>query len=390
MLAGLAARTAELCAAERIDAAAELDRESTARFAELMACHPDAGERAVAALDGAGSNAHRLVLELVLEAECSRRSRTDALVGEVLAAVLRGGALADTGEFLIDGPWLRAPHEPAVLTIAAAAEAGEVPGAIATGLLRTLWDNIEQDGERPDPVRDDLAMQWLADGNRCQRAVAVRHLLRAGGRRGMVLSWLRRSGSPGLTAEITRQVARDLSPREAVAILRELSSAAPSLAGACMVLAARAPEAVIDGYYECLASDTHPAARRDLIAGLAMAAATDECRAALELANVADSAAEVRVQAMLSLSATAPEQAEAACWRVLAHPETAADPKALAVVVFAVQNLEAAGLVNAVDRLGTRLRSRALSRSSRELLERVLRQGVPPRLPATAPPAGRR
>ena len=53
------------------------------------------------------------------------------------------------------------------------------------------------------------------------------------------------------------------------------------------------------------------------------------------------------------------------------------DPRRLSAVVLALDNLARRGLVNAVDRIGRRLRACALDASARQALEATLANSLP-------------
>jgi len=98
----------------------------------------------------------------------------------------------------------------------------------------------------------------------------------------------------------------------------------------------------------------------------------------VELAQSSDPAPEVRAQAMLTLTATATlTHGEQACQRALDDPAIGGDPGRLALVFLALQNLEAAGLTNAVDRLGQRMRAAPLREDTRLQLEQLLARALP-------------
>src|SRR5690606_19719436 len=88
--------------------------------------------------------------------------------------------------------------------------------------------------------------------------------------------------------------------------------------------------------------------------------------------------ARVRLQALLSLSASsALACGEAACERLLDDPQINSDAARLSIVVMALENLEVAGMINAVDRLGQRLRQLPLGDEARQRLEQLLARALP-------------
>jgi len=385
--------TADLLEAERITEAEASDERTRARFAVLMATFPDAAEQALAVLgtippdsDAAIDLGRRMVLQHVLDTDCTARhraaeaaddySRLDPVIGSLLTVMHYGGETATLGgQLLIDRPFLRLSHEAAVLEIVELAGEDRFPRTIATGLLTTLWHNLQANGERSSEDLTSLAVILMSDPDVSRRTAACRHLLLDDRYRPMLLAWLREKDDIAVTAEVTRAASRELPPRQAIRVLRELGAVLPNMPGAYMALAARSTEVVLAEYYTLLGNDTHAEVRRDLISGLGMAPGT-EARKVIELA-LGDPAGQVRAQAVLTLSAVAPEEAEAACNTLLDDARTATDPLALGIVVIALQNLEAAGLIHAIDRLGQRLQRAPLSPASKQRLEEILARALP-------------
>lgn len=393
-LAELGLRTAALMAADEMEQARANDDAARAAFGELLARFPNAGERALDRMTSLGTNpddldrARRAVLQLVLTAECVRRqdaataagdgTRIDGLVTSTLVVMQHGGAVAEIGGAVLDGrPYLHLVHEPRVLDLVQGAAEGLFPRPIATRLLLTLWDNVQRRGERSSAELASLALLQIGDPDPSKRTAACRQLLADPRYRHVVLAWLREHHDPAVAAEVAGLAARELAPNEALAVLRELAPVAPNLPGAYLSLGCRAPAALTEAYRELLASDTEAGVRTDLVAGLATAE-PGEALPTVELALASDPSPGVRVQAMLTLTATAAaSHGEAAIQRALDDPAVGTDPSRLAVVVLALQNLEAAGLVNALDRLGQRLRSAPLRHDSREALEQLLARALP-------------
>lgn len=392
-LVGMAQVTAGLVGEKRLAEAERNDAAVRSRFDELMATFPDAAEQALAVLAGLPPDSRlpldegrRRVLRVVLDqalADLHRageaaadRGRIDAVTGSLLTVVHGGGETATLGgHVLIERPYLRLVHEPAVLEIVELAGQSLLPRALATGLLTTLWRNLQSTGERSSPDLASMAMILMADADPSRRTAACRHLLLDPRYRAVALSWLRERDDLDVTTDITAIVARELPPPEASRVLRELSAVLPNMPGAYMALASRSESIVIDDYYALLGSDTHATVRRDLISGLGMARGP-KAQKVVELA-LQDPASEVRAQAMLTLSGAAPDKAEAACNQLLDDPRSANDPFTLTVAVMALQNLESAGLINAVDRLGQRLRIAPLTAASRQRLEAILARALP-------------
>jgi hypothetical protein len=143
------------------------------------------------------------------------------------------------------------------------------------------------------------------------------------------------------------------------------------------MLGFRAPELLADSYRELLASNTQPGWRSDLVTGIGMTTSP----LAIEIAQLAlenDPSPDVRLQAMFALtSKRQAELGERALQQVLDDPRIAQDPLRLGAVVLALQNLEAGGNSNALDRVGQRLRGLPLAEGSRQTLEAILARGLP-------------
>ena len=394
-LVSVGVRTAEFAQQDEIDAARSSDQEARTLFSELMERFPDAGEHGLAMLAGLPDptvdprdHGRRIVLKLVLATACARRhtaanaaadrSRIDPLVQSLLDVMPQAPAIADTGaEVLVDRPYLRLVHEPGVLQLIRLAGAETFSRSIATQLLLTLWDNLQKAGERSSEELSRLAILLLADADPSQRTAACRQLLADPRYRSLVMSWLRERNDQTVASEVAGLAARELPPGDALQVLRELAPILPRAPGAYLVLAYRAPDVVADSYRELLASNTQPGVRSDLITGIAMTPSA----LGLELAQLAlqnDPSPDVRLQAVFALT-TKPqaELGERALQQILDDPAVAQDPIRLGAVVLALQNLEAGGNTNAIDRVGQRLRVLPLSESSRQTLASILARSLP-------------
>lgn len=397
-------RTADLARQDDHAGATASDQQARALFALLMQRFDDAGERALdlgaslpsepadggTAADAAASDAHRghrMVLHLVLAAECTRREaaatagsreRLDGLVRAILDVLPISAATVEIGSrALIDEPHLRATHEPQVLGLLRLASEGTFPRAVATRLLVTLWNNVQRFGERTSDDLARLALLWLGGEDPSQRTAACRQLLLDPRYRDLVLSWLRERGDRDVAAELAGIAAQELPPDQALALLRELSPLLPSAPNAYLVLGFRAPEALADAYRELLAGDVQPRMRADLVTGVGMTTTP----LGLEIAKLAlenDPSPDVRLQAVFALTARRdPAVGEAALQQALDDPRIAKDPLRLSAVVLALQNLETTGDPNALHRVGQRLQSMALSEASRQTLAGILSRGLP-------------
>jgi hypothetical protein len=218
-----------------------------------------------------------------------------------------------------------------------------------------------------------------------QRTAAYRQLLKDDRYRNLVLAWLRERNDQSVAFELATLAATELPPREAIDLLRELGPVMPDQATPFLTLGFRAPNEIADGYRVLLAANTHPATRRDMIIGAGM----PQTQLALELAQFAlenDPSLDVRMHAVMCLSARRePDLGERAMQRALDDPAIADDPIRVGEMVFALQNLEAAGHTNAVDRLGQRLRSMHMPAQTKDLLERILARSLPGGLPSFGP-----
>jgi hypothetical protein len=334
------------------------------------------------------NRARRLVLRLVLATDCARRdasaaavgdrTRIDALTQATLDVMPANATTAEFGAGVLAGkPYLRLVHEPTVLSLVRLAADGAFPREVATRLLTTLWDNLQRSGERTSDEVAALALLLLADTDAGKRAAASRHLLRDARYRHVVLAWLRDAKDGAIAAEISTAAAQDLAPADALAVLRELAPLTGRQTGPYMTLGFRAPDALADAYQELLAANVQPAVRADLVAGLGLARSPLGVQVT-QLALESDPAVDVRIQAGFALTAAAAETlGETTCARLLDDPAVASSARHLGAVVSMLQNLEAAGLTNAIDRLGQRLRTMALGEQARRELDELLARALP-------------
>lgn len=394
-LAALGEATAAYVQDEAMAEARQSDAEAQKQFGQLLELYRDAGERSLELLQtipdaptATRDHSRRTVLELVLRVECEQRFRigdpeqhrtlADDLVAAILSLAPLHAAQAELAQRVLDRqPYLGPRHEPAVLELAQFANDGLVPREVATRLLLTLWDNLQRSGARSSADLTNLALAMLSDTDPSKRTAACRHLLADQRYRGIVLAWLREHQQSDVARELVSIAALELPPAEAIQVLRDMHNLVGSSASACMVLGVRAPMALGEAYQDLLASDTYNELRVDLLSGLSTAAPA-QALPVLELAISNDPKPDVRTQAVLSITATAPAtHGEAACTRALEDPAIANDPLRLGVVLFALQNLESAGLINAVDRLGQRMRQLPLRSDTRLALEQLLARSLP-------------
>jgi hypothetical protein len=393
-LVGIGQRTAELAQQDDTAGAQASDQEARQRFTALMTRFADAGERALAMttalscpLQDQLDHGRRMVLQLVLATELGRRdqeadggdrSRIDAFTQLVLDAMPTHATAANIGaDVLADQPYLRSTHEPTVLQFLRLATDGLLPRDVATRLLLSLWANLQRTGERSSDELSAMALVLLDDTDPSQRTAACRQLLHDARYRPLMLAWLRERSDRAVATEVANLAARELSPADAIAVLRELGPLLPRATGAWLAVGFRAPELVADTYRELLGSDVQPSMRSDLVTALGMTPTplADEIS---ELALTSDPSPDVRLQAVFVLSTRPSAQtAERAFDRALDDRLIAADPIRLGAVVLALQNLEAAGHLNSIDRIGQRLRGMPLAEHSRQTLEGMLARSLP-------------
>lgn len=398
-LVHLGVATAERMALGDEAAAHRSDDEARVVFAELMARIDDAPEQALAsrgaALAPAVTQAERLrrrICVLVLAhglqqhhdalAAGGSRARLDTLVAGMLALLPAGDDLPEElgRGLLADRPYLGLAHETAVLALIALAGENRFPTSVAVSLLLTLWRNLERDGVRSDSDLAALALLWLEDGNPSARAAAACKLLTAAEGRfvPVLLERVRASGDRALAREVALAAARELDPVPALGLVEELARSGTEVTAAVVWLATRDPVPLQQTYQQRLADGVQPAFRAELVSGLALAR-TPEATDTIRLAFQSDPARDVRLRAMFALTATAADAlGEQTVQQVLDDPRLATDPQALGAAVLALENLERAGLVNAVDRLAHRLRATAgLSPHDRRNLERIVARALP-------------
>jgi hypothetical protein len=394
-LVAIGQRTAAFAQDDDHAAASASDQLARARFAALLAGFPDAGEQALRRLVAAATPlAHGLVqgrdfvLQLVVVAECARRADAadtggghaplEHFVHDVLAAMPASPAMAAVGaRALVRQPHLRLAHETAVLGLVELAGAGQFSREVATGLLLTLWDNLERHGERSSEALAALALLLLDGKDGSQRAAACRHLLREPRYRALVVDALRRSADRGFVREVASLVASDLPVDDALGVLADLGPALGRAPHAYLVCGHRAPDAVADAYRRLLADDVQPDRRVDLVAGVGMVRSPT----GLDVARTAlahDRSPEVRLQAVFALTANAdPETAMAALLQAADDAELTAAQTRCDGLVFALGNLERQADAAAMDRATRRLDALSLSADGRGKLAALRARTVP-------------
>ncbi len=390
----LSGRTAALAQQDEHEAARALDDEARDLLEDTLAAIPDAGERALSmvvdipdAADGAarapGENIRLGVLQVMLENALARRvargerARADLLTQALLDTMPIGKNPAEMGDRVLhQRPHVQAIHEPAVLNLLSLASQGMFSREIATRILLTLWDNLEEAGVRSPAELSRLALARLDDPDPSQLVAACRQLLSDPRFRDLAIAWLRERDDPELTSAIAALVGRELPPNDALTVLRELAPMLQHTRGIFLSVGARAPEVVAAAYRLQLAAGTHPQVRRELVMSVGMLPG-EHGRSTARLALDQDPSPEVRLQAMFAYTVQGePARAEAALHQVLDDPVIASDPSHLGAVVLALENLEHDD-VNAMARVGARLQAMPLSPRSRALLDELLARSLP-------------
>jgi hypothetical protein len=385
--------------AGEFDAAQASDAAARATFTEMMERLPEAEAAALAALadvpppadarDAAG-HLRRRVWNLALDAglqrrharavESSSRAPLDTLVTAALTAMPAGDDLAaELAAGHLEGrPFLGSAHEEIVLELAALAGEGRFPTAVATALLTTLWRNLQASGERSSGELTNLALLLLDDPNTSKRASACRQLLGDPRLRLLVLDQVRRSRDATLAREVAMAAAQDLPPADALEVLRTALPLTGEFPAPFLVLGSRDAEPMQREYEQRLADGIDPRLREALVGGAGFGGSPR----GIELARLAfdsDPDPDVRLRAVFVLTANAADAlGERTIAAALDDPRIRDDPRRLHALVLALGNLERAGAINAVDRLGQRLRAcTGLTAVARDDLEQLLARALP-------------
>src|SRR5690606_25082774 len=130
---------------------------------------------------------------------------------------------------------------------------------IVAALLRTLWQNLERSGARTSDQLASLALLYLEDGNAARRIAAMRQLILDDRYRDLVVHEVVRTADAELAGQIAATAARELSPDDAMGVLRTLQSVdGVSLLGPFVVLGSRDPGLLLDAYERTLADGVRP------------------------------------------------------------------------------------------------------------------------------------
>lgn len=393
-LVELGLETMRLAEAGDDDGAHDKDRQARALFSDLLREVADAGEQSLQALadeakaDGAASALRRNVLMLTLTVAMQRRidaaggdrSATDALTAGALTLLIARPDLAHPlgFELLADKPYLGPPHENLVLELVAASGSGRFPQDVAVRLLSTLWANLQRAGERSSSQLAGLALLLLDSGNVAERLAAARRLVLDDRYRDAALAHLRRTRDRDLARAVAMAAAEELPAATAFSVLTLAAEITGQDTAPFLTLAHREPGMLRAEYEQRLGSDVTPRVRALLVAGAGFAGTSEGIEVA-QLALSSDPDPEVRLRAVFVLTGkTAETLGEAAVARALDDPQIGGNPERLAALALAVENLARAGLVNAVHRLGERMRAASgLSPSARSMLDRLLADTLP-------------
>lgn len=404
-LVALGVETTRLVRLGEAEMAGANDARSQAVFAEMMQRCPDADAQALARITDSAppggdaplsDHVRQRVLDLALEHGLQRRNAAiealdaprerdaeqqavDNLVGGMLTACASSEDLAHRlGQGMLAGrPFLGPPHEAAVLDLVASSGAGTFSPAIATALLTTLWHNLERRGLRSSEQLAGLCMLLLDQGNTSERLAACRQLLADPRFRQIVLDHVRDRADVPLAQAMAMAAAQSLPPADALPVLTAAAQVAGGDTAPFLMLGYRDPALLRGEYEQRLATDVEPRLRELLVAGAGFAGAPEGIEVA-KLAFASDPDADVRLRAMFVLTARATEAlGEATIAAALDDPQIAGDPVRLAGVVHALDNLARAGMTNAIDRLGQRLRACSLLESSRQTLDEILARILP-------------
>ncbi len=381
-------RIGELWDAARPTAAAELDRECDARLAALVASRADAGECALAELANQRDGRHAALVKVtrrVLTIDCERRDDPDHLVATALATAGRSVAVALAIDGLADGDWLGAAHAPAIEMLTTREH---VPAVTRLALLRSHWRIRLRGGPRVAAHLTSTAHTWLTTGNPCQRQIAYEHLLRDPRRRESVLGHLRRTEPDAFVQQLAVAIGAGWPGDEAAEVLLQLSRAGTSVVAGWLALGERDPVPLRETYCSCLADAVAPTTRRDILSGLGLASAGlpigEETVAAaaletLEFAATNEPLLELRLHALVALSAVAPARFESAAEVFCRERDSRAPwrgPTARAFG-FAIRNLVASGATVIARRCAQRLAECGLGGAAADEVRRALREGLP-------------
>lgn len=306
------------------------------------------------------------------------RQQLDSLVLGMLTALPHSEAVArGLGQQLVDRPYLGLTHETAVLELVELAGQRRFDHELASRLLLTLWHNLGASGGRTADATARLALLWMNDANIAQRLAALEMLLADDRYRDMALDIARRSNDRQLQRGLALAAAARLEPAVALQILEQLGLPAADLMSPYLTLGRRAPQVLRQLYDRRLADDIEPEQRAELVRASGFSRDVEGLQLAL-FALDHDPSRVVRRAAMFAVTGEAAEtHGERAISAMLDDPEFHT-PENLGAAVGALLNLKYAGLTNAVDRLGQRLRATSgLLPADRQQLEQILADGLP-------------
>ena len=335
--------------------------------------------------------AHGLQLRLDQVTAGQPREQLDALVTGILTVLPVNPTTAqELGlRMLVDKPYLGAAHEPTVLELVDMAGAGKFDGTLATRLLTTLWHNLGRSGERSADSISRLALLWMHDANPAQRLAALEMLLGDPRYRDMVIDIVQKSGDQQLQHGLALAAAERLPPEVALQVLEQCGLRPAELMGPYLSLGNRHPRLLRELYERRLADNSEPAQRAELVRAAGFAR-SQECLDLAQFALQSDPDRDVRISAAFVVTARAGEASgEKAIADLLDDPDNHT-ARRLGTIACALRNLAHQGQINAVDRLGQRLRQMPqLGAGDRASLDALLAETLPGGSPSNGSSNGR-
>jgi len=190
-------------------------------------------------------------------------------VHAVLAGVPAGpGSAALAAASQPREPYLRHCHEGQVFALAEISLGRPSLRELVSDLLYTLWNNLRQVRGAPGELLDSIVLAHRTSELDSTRIAAWRYLLRHGNHaiRDMVLQQVLDLRDLGSMRVLGLSVVACLPPRESLAILQQLAPACSGhLTSAYLNLGFKARPLIHEEYMRCLASQTHPNHRAQLV-----------------------------------------------------------------------------------------------------------------------------
>ena len=314
----------------------------------------------------------------VLGGSAQSRRDNDDLVHEILADIPTGpGSAALAASLLVGQPYLRPCHEGQVFSLAEVALGHPPLRDLASSLLYTLWDNIRKAGDSPGDLLDSVVLAHRTSALPSTRVAAWRYLLRHGNHaiRDLVLQQILDQRDLASMRILGLSVVASLAPRESLTILKQLAPVCSGhLTSAYLNLGYKDRSLIRTEYLQCLASQTHPKHRAQLVnASVFMGSEL------AELALQHDQATQVRANALLIVSGhSSPATCEAALHRALDSKSLGESPR-VSIVVTALMAMARRGTdPNRVARVLQRLEANPhLGSGDLARLDQVRKQYLP-------------